>query len=101
MRLIPMEFKPSSIHGTGAFASDDIQAGEQFNVMDYVIQHGYTFRGFNHSRNPNIGNLHKFEDRGGSISGVPDLYATRTIHKGEELTVDYDFQPWESKPDWY
>ena len=71
MRDLPLEERPSSIHGKGSFSTEHLSKGE-------VLYQRLSFVGFNHSRPPNI-----------RIVGRHKVLILRDIVKDEELTVDY------------
>lgn len=99
--------KPSGIHGLGLFAKRNIMSGEEIeqgsadyaNYLNEWIEYNKTCkkksfcfaRGYcmiNHSDSPNTSRL----------GGDYNIYATRFIKEGEEITENYHDLPDESNP---
>ena len=83
----------SSIHGYGLFAIDSIPQGTDLGVSHVFaagFKDGYIrtpLGGFiNHSDTPNC---YKVESHKESVLTYYNLYTTKNIEKGEELTVTY------------
>jgi hypothetical protein len=99
--MFPYYAAPSSIHGVGAFASRHYRRGEEIPFdLDKDIPPGY--RGFNHSRTPNL-KLVRTTIPSGPHRGLETnrLIVIRHIAKDEEITVNYRFDPTREKvPDW-
>jgi len=88
-----LRIKKSKIHGQGLFTKLPIKSGERLGT-GYVIHNNRKFRlalgsFVNHSDTPNMLILER-ED-GDYL--LRDLYTSRPIEEGEELTVNYEEYP--------
>jgi len=75
--------KPSKIHGHGMFSEMPINKGEHIATAATAGLRTIAGRYVNHSSSPNA-EMKRHE------SGDIDLYSTRSISAGEEITTDYE-----------
>lgn len=78
MKTLPLQSKPSLIHGCGYFPTRDLLMGESFSRC-----YPAGFRGFNHSDTPTLL----------IVRDEQKLVALHYLTTEDELTVDYGFDP--------